>query len=145
VNWINDLKLRISFGEVGNNAIPSGSTLQSWGSVTDPRNQYDINHSTLAAYQLSTPSILANPNLKWETTVTRNIGTDFSLFGGKLSGTVDVYSNTTKNVLLVTQITGITGFTTTFKNIGQLSNKGIELSLLGTVLKNKDWRITAGG
>jgi len=145
VTWVDNLKLRVAYGAVGNNNIPSGVNVQSWGSVTDPRNQYDINHSTLAAYQLSTPTILSNPNLKWETTITRDIGTDFSLFNEKLSGTVDVYWNTTKDLLLQTTIPGITGFTYTYANIGQTSNKGIEISLLGTVFQDKDWRVTAGG
>jgi TonB-linked SusC/RagA family outer membrane protein len=144
-NWIDELKLRVSYGAVGNNNIPSGVTTQSWGSVTDPRSQYESNHALLAGYQLSTPNILSNPNLKWETTITRNIGTDFTLFGGKLSGTVDAYWNTTKDLLLQTTIPGITGFTFTYANIGQLSNRGIELSLLGTLYKNKNWRVTAGG
>jgi TonB-linked SusC/RagA family outer membrane protein len=145
VNWVDNWKLRASFGAVGNNNIPTGLNTQSWGSVTDPRNQYDINHTTLAAYSLSNPTVLSNPNLKWETTITRDIGTDFSLFGDKLSGTVDVYWNTTKDVLTQTTIPGVTGFTYTYANIGQISNRGVELSLLGTVFKNQNWRVTAGG
>jgi len=145
VSWVDDLKLRVSFGEVGNNNIPSGVTTQSWGTVTDPRSQYESNHALLPAYQLSTPSVLSNPNLKWETTITRNIGTDFTLFKEKLSGTIEVYRNTTKDLLLQTAIPGITGFTSTYANIGQLSNNGVELSLLGRVFKTADWRVTVGG
>lgn len=145
ISWIDNLKLRASYGAVGNNNINSSLFTQGWGSVTDQRAQYDINHNRLAAYQLTTPSTLSNPNLKWETTITRDIGTDFTLFGDRLSGTVDVYWNTTKNLLTQTTIPGITGFTTTFANIGQTSNKGIEISLLGTIFQNSDWRITAGG
>lgn len=145
VKWLNNLKLRVAYGAVGNNNIPSGVNVQSWGSVTDPRNQYDVNHSTLAAYQLSTPTILSNPNLKWETTITRDIGTDFSLFHNKLSGTVDVYWNSTKDLLLQTTVPGVTGFTYTYANIGQVSNKGVEVSLLGTVFEKKDWKVTLGG
>ncbi|WP_295649177.1 TonB-dependent receptor [uncultured Mucilaginibacter sp.] len=145
VSWVDDLKLRASFGEVGNNNIAAGLYAQTWGAVTDPRSQYDINHTLLPAYQLSTPSTLANPLLKWETTITRDIGPDFTLFHGKLSGTVDVYWNTTKDLLLNTTIPSITGFSNTLANVGQTSNRGIEISLLGTVYKNKDWKVTAGG
>lgn len=145
VNWVDNLKLRVSYGAVGNNGIPSGVTVQSWGTVTDARNQFDSNHAVLPTYQLSTPSVLSNPNLKWETSITRNIGTDFTLFGDRLSGTVDVYYNTTKDCLLQTSVPGITGFTTTYANIGQISNRGVEISLLGTVFKNRDWRVMAGG
>jgi len=145
VTWVDYLKLRVAFGEVGNNNIAAGAYAQTWGAVTDPRSQYDVNHTPLAAYQLATPSTLANPNLKWETTITRDIGADFTLFHDRLSGTVDVYWNTTKDLLLNTTIPGITGFTSTLANIGQTSNKGIEISLLGTVFKSSDWRVTAGG
>src|ERR1019366_427250 len=127
VKWVEDLKIRAAYGSVGNNNIVAGAYAQTWGSVTDPRSQYDINHRLLPAYQLATPSTLANSNLKWETTVTRDIGTDFTLFGGKLSGTVDLYYNTTKDLLLNTTIAGISGFTSTLANIGQTSNKGIEI------------------
>ncbi|MEO6521857.1 MAG: TonB-dependent receptor [Mucilaginibacter sp.] len=145
VKWVDNLKLRVSYGAVGNNNIDLNATAQSWGTVTDPRSQYESGHQLLPGYQLTSSSDLANPDLKWETTITRNAGTDFSLFNEKLSGTVDVYWNTTKDLLLVTAIPGITGFTSTTANIGQLSNKGIEFSLLGTVFQNKDWRVTAGG
>jgi TonB-linked SusC/RagA family outer membrane protein len=145
ISWIDDLKLRVSYGSVGNNNIDLNATIQSWGSVSDVRSQFDSNHQLLTTYQLTNPSSLANPGLKWETTITRNIGTDFTLFGEKLSGTVDVYWNTTEDCLLFTAIPGITGFTGTFANIGQVSNRGIEISLLGTVFKNSDWRVTAGG
>jgi len=145
MSWVDYFKLRVAYGAVGNNTIPAGSYAQSWGAVTDPRSQYDVNHKLLPAYGLSTPSTLANPDLKWETTITRDIGTDFTLFGDKLSGTVDVYWNTTKDLLLNTTIPPITGFTNTLANVGQTSNRGIEISLLGTVFKNQDWRVTAGG
>jgi len=145
VTWVDNLKLRVAFGEVGNNNISAGAYAQTWGSVTDPRSEYDINHVLHSAYQLATPSTLANPNLKWETTITRDIGTDFTLFGDRLSGTVDVYWNTTKDLLLNTTIPGITGFTSTLANIGQTSNRGIEISLLGTAFKNNNWRVTIGG
>lgn len=145
VTWVNNLKMRVSYGAVGNNNVPSGYTTQSWGTVTDARSQFDSNHALLPTYQLSDPSVLANPALKWETSITRDAGTDFSLFGDKLSGTVDVYWNTTKDLLLKTSVPGITGFTTTYANIGQLSNRGVEISLLGTIFQSKDWRVTAGG
>jgi outer membrane receptor protein involved in Fe transport len=117
---------------------------QAWGSVTDQRYQYAINQQRQSAYDLAS-STLANPNLKWETTITRDAGTDFALFNNRLSGTVDVYWNTTKDLLMLTSIPGITGFTSTYANIGQTSNKGVELSLSGTIFENKNWSVTASG
>jgi TonB-linked SusC/RagA family outer membrane protein len=144
VSWLDNLKLRASYGEVGNDGISSNLWSQSWTSVTDQRFQYDINRLRQSAYDFSS-STLANLNLKWETTITRDIGTDFSMFQGRLSGTVDVYWNTTKDLLMLTSIPGITGFTATYANIGQTSNRGLEFSLQGTLFQNHDWRLTAGG
>ena len=143
VKWIDNLKLRASYGAVGNDAIPVNSFTQAWGSVTDQRLQYAINHQRISGYQ--TTSILANPDLKWETTITRNLGVDFGLFGNRLTGTVEGYWNTTKDLLLETPIPGITAFTSTFDNIGQTSNKGLEISLSATLLKTENWNISAGG
>ena len=144
IDWLNNLKLRVSYGEVGNDGINSNLWSQSWGSVTDQRYQYAINDERQSSYDLAS-STLANPNLKWETTITRDAGTDFALFNNRLSGTVDVYWNTTKDLLMLTTIPGITGFTSTYANIGQTSNKGVELSLSATIFENKDWRVTASG
>ena len=144
ISWMDNLKVRVSFGEVGNDGISSDLWSQSWASETDQRYQYAINDQRQSAYDLSS-STLANTDLKWETTITRDLGTDFSLFNNKISGTIDVYKNTTKDLLMLTSIPGITGFTATYANIGQTSNKGLELSLSGTILRNKDWNITASG
>lgn len=143
IKWLESLKIRAAYGRVGNNGIPANQTSQNFGSVTDQRLQYAINHLRQTAYQGSTT--LANPDLKWETTITRGVGADFGLFKGRLSGTVDVYWNTTKDLLFLTTIPPISGYTTTYANIGQTSNKGVEVSLNGTVFQNKNWRITAGG
>ncbi|WP_437917885.1 SusC/RagA family TonB-linked outer membrane protein [Sphingobacterium sp. LRF_L2] len=143
-DWIDDLKLRVSYGAVGNDGIDPGRWMQNWTSETDLRWQYVLNNQYQSAYDL-TSSELANPDLKWETTITRNLGVDFTLFGGKLSGTVDLYKNTTKDLLMLTTIPGITGFTSILANIGQTSNKGVELSLSGTLIERDDWSVRVGG
>ncbi|PTQ95783.1 TonB-linked SusC/RagA family outer membrane protein [Mucilaginibacter yixingensis] len=145
VKWLDYLKVRASFGEVGNDLNSSGLWTQTWASVTDQRLNYDLGHQPQAAYDYTNSTTLANLNLKWETTITRDLGFDFTLFGDKLSGTVDVYHNTTKDLLLQTVIPGITGFSTTYANVGQTSNKGVEISLSGTIFKSKDWRVSASG
>lgn len=144
IAWLDNLKLRLSYGQVGNDAISSNLWSQAWSSVTDQRLQYAINHQRQSSYDL-TSSTLANTNLKWETTVTRDIGTDFAILKNRLSGTIDAYWNTTKDLLMLTSLPGITGFTATYANIGQTSNKGIELSLTGTIIENNNWRVTIGG
>ncbi len=87
---------------------------------------------------------MANPNLKWETTITRNIGFDFGFLQNRITATIDAYWNTTKDLLMLNQLPGITGFTQTYNNVGQTSNKGIEIALQGTIFQNKDWHISAG-
>lgn len=144
IQWLNDLKLRVSYGEVGNDAISADQWSQMWAAETDTRWQYGLNKVLQPSYDLASDQ-LANRDLKWETTITRNIGIDFSLFKNRLTGTVDVYKNSTKDLLMLTDIPSITGFTTTYANIGQTSNKGVEISLTGTIYRNKDWNITAGG
>jgi len=142
IKSLDDLKLRVSYGEVGNDAISADQWSQLWASATDTRWQYGINKVLQPSYDLASAQ-LANRNLKWETTITRNIGLDFSLYNHRLWGTIDVYKNSTKDLLMLTDIPSITGFTATYANIGQTSNKGLEISVSGTILKNKDWNITA--
>lgn len=142
-DWLDNLKLRFSYGSVGNDGINANLWQQTWTSETDLRWQYVINNQYSSAYDYSA-SQMANLDLKWETTITRNLGIDFSFFNSRLWGSVDLYWNTTKDLLMLTTIPGITGFTSAYDNIGQTSNKGIELSLSGVIFKNKDWNITAG-
>lgn len=143
VSWLNNLKMRISLGTVGNDGIDSNLWSQTWASETDCRWQYTQNQQYLPSYDL-TSSQMANTDLKWETTITRGIGFDLGFLKNRLWGTVDLYWNTTKDLLMLTTLPGITGFTDTYANIGQTSNKGIEISLSGIIYKNKDWSITAG-
>lgn len=142
-DWLDNLKLRFSYGSVGNDGIDANLWSQMWTSETDMRWQYALNNQYSSSYDYSATE-MANKDLKWETTITRNIGVDFSFFNSRLWGSVDLYWNTTKDLLMLTSIPGITGFTATYDNIGQTSNKGIEISLSGEIYKDKDWNITAG-
>jgi TonB-linked SusC/RagA family outer membrane protein len=130
LDWLDDMKLRVSYGQVGNDAISADQWSQLWATESDILNQYTINNTLVPAYKLASDQ-MANRNLKWETTVTRNIGIDYTLLNNRIWGTIDVYKNTTKDLLMLTDIPSITGFTTSFANIGQTSNKGVELSISG--------------
>ncbi|MDP3431788.1 MAG: TonB-dependent receptor [Bacteroidota bacterium] len=143
LSWLDDLKLRVSYGEVGNDAISADQWSQLWEAESDTRWQYGINNILRPSYDLASGQ-MANRDLKWETTITRNIGLDFTLLNNRVWGAIDVYKNTTKDLLMLTDIPSITGFTSTYANIGQTSNKGLELSLSGMIYKNRDWNITAG-
>ena len=140
INWMDDLKLRLSYGTVGNDGISADLWSQTWSASTTAA---IVGGTNYVSYDLSTA--MANADLKWETTITRNLGVDFSLLKNRLSGTVDVYWNTTKDLLMNTTLPGITGFTSTYANIGQTSNKGVELSLSGVLVQTKDWGLTIGG
>ncbi|MBT1690099.1 SusC/RagA family TonB-linked outer membrane protein [Dawidia soli] len=130
-NWLDQLKLRVSYGVAGNNNIPVGQTVQSFESNTNTW----ING--FSSYW-SASKILANPDLKWETTHTRNIGLDFSTLQGRVSGTFDVYKNNTTDLLVEFPVPG-TGYTSQFRNLGETENKGLEASLKYIVLEKPDY------
>lgn len=132
--WLDDLKLRFSYGTAGNNNIPSGQLVQVYNSNTtswiNGFNNYWAPSKTMA-----------NPDLKWETTITRNLGLDFTLFGGKLNGTIEAYLNTTKDLLINFPVSG-TGYDTQYRNMGETQNKGIEATINWTIVNKKNWGIS---
>ncbi len=140
VRWLNDLKFRLSYGTVGNDGISADLWSQSWQSSSD---YYSINNVKKGAYTLG--GAMANPDLKWETTVTRNFGIDFGVLNGRLSGTLELYWNSTKDLLMNMTLPTITGFSSTYANIGQTSNKGVEFSLNAILVQTRDWGLTFGG
>lgn len=141
VSWLNNLKLRASYGAVGNDGISAQLWTQQW--VSNGLTRFSINEVQQPAY--SPVSTLANPDLKWETTVTQNIGVDFAFFDNRVAGTIEVYKNKSKDLLLLTSIDPVrTGFTSTYDNIGGISNKGIEISLTGAIIRKKDFTLNAG-
>ncbi|MES2418204.1 MAG: TonB-dependent receptor [Bacteroidota bacterium] len=120
-SWLSDLKLRASYGTAGNNNIPPGQMAQTFqNSVTTWVNGF--NNYWAAS------KTMANPDLKWETTVTRNIGLDFALLNTKLTGTIDAYLNQTKDLLIQFPVAG-TGYDFQYRNLGETQNKGLEFSL----------------
>ena len=120
-NWLDDLKLRLSYGTAGNNNIPSGQMAQTYESKSTSW----INNVT--SYWAASKT-MANPDLKWETTVTRNVGLDFTLFKNSLSGTVEGYINSTKDLLINFPTPG-TGYDTQYRNMGETENRGVEATL----------------
>lgn len=121
ISWVDNLKLRLSYGKSGNEAIPVYRTITDNNTGRSPFNG------------VSTIGILAgnlgNSTLLWENTYNSNIGLDFSLFDSRISGTIDAYNMNTKDLLLLRSIPIITGYSNVFENIGETNNKGIELTL----------------
>lgn len=139
VKWISDLKFRVSYGAAGNNRIPS----DLWRVLFAPTDNRPIGFGDVAQpyYGYST-SLLPNPDIKWETTVTRNTGFDFALFNSRINGSFDAYWNTTKDLLVESDVPQITGFSKQMRNIGQTSNKGIELAINATLVQKRDFQLS---
>lgn len=134
-DWLTALKLRLSFGTAGNNRINSGLLFTTYSlSGNDARNPFFNGESTP---MLEHGTYLYNPNLKWETTVTRNFGIDYGFWNNRISGSIDLYWNTTRDLLMRTEIPGNSGYNYQYRNFGQTSNKGVELSVNATLLDKK--------
>lgn len=139
ITFLDDLKLRASYGETGNDRVDAGATQflfspstvrgPGWGNVDN-------------VYYSPSSTVLYNPFIKWETTIDRNAGLDFSLLKGTVSGSLDVYYKTTKDLLLKSAIPQNTGFPEQWNNIGSTSNKGIELSLNAFIFEKGDFSLS---
>ena len=133
-DWLNLLKVRVSYGKAGNNNIPVGQTIQPFqSSVTSWIN--NVNSYWAAS------NVLANPDLKWETTTTQNLGIDYEIFNGRISGTFDTYKNLTSDLLINFPIPG-TGYNTQYRNMGEIQNKGIEASLNVDAIKKEKFNLS---
>src|SRR5699024_4834108 len=86
-------------------------------------------------------STLYNPNLIWESTIQKNIGLDFGFWDSKVNGSLDLYHNTTKDLLLKSAISRVSGFSTQWNNIGSTANKGIELGLNAYIIDKQNFTL----
>lgn len=134
VTWLDELKLRLSVGEVGNNRI--GDDLYKTMYNASSSDGYAFTESVTPGM---VPQALANSNLKWETTLSRNLGVDFSFFKDRLNGSVDVYLNNTKDLLIQAQIPQTSGWSTQYQNIGKTENKGLEIQLNGLLVNTRNF------
>ncbi|KIA94394.1 collagen-binding protein [Flavobacterium sp. KMS] len=131
VSWINSLKVRLSYGEAGNNNIPTGQTVKTLEST--PSSWIDGTENYWAA-----PTILFNPDLKWETTVTQNLGIDFDFFRSRVNGSVEMYKNVTKDLLINFLIAG-SGYSSQYRNMGETQNTGFEATLNVVALQKQNY------
>lgn len=126
-DWVNTLKLRASYGSVGSRP-------------GDLYPQYDL-YSVSSSYNGIPGALISqigNKDLTWEKTYTTGIGLDATLFD-RIYLTLDLYNKNTSNLLYKVPVSGLTGVTYIWRNVGELNNKGIELTLGGDIIKNKDW------
>ena len=137
LTWIDNLKLRVGYGETSNQSINPYSTL---GGLA-VRN-YNFGDTYKAGYYVNA---LPNPELGWEYSKTWNFGLDFSLFNGRLSGSLEYYSQKTNDILLDVSLPSTSGVSSYTGNIGNTENKGFELTLNGVIIDNKNgWNWEAG-
>jgi len=140
LSWLSFLKLRASYGEAGNNRISDDAWRKTFSVKTG---QLSLGNFDGYTPFIAVNPILSNNSLKWETTITKNIGLDFGLWKGRLSGTVEFYKNVTKDLLVSIAIPASTGYSSQWQNIGQTSNKGVEVKLDGIVIDEKDFKLMA--
>ena len=137
LKWIDNLKLRVGYGETSNQSINPYSTL---GGLAI-RN-YNFGNTYKAGYYVNA---LPNPELGWEYSKTWNFGLDFSLFNGRLYGSIEYYTQKTKDILLDVSLPSTSGVSSFTGNIGNTENKGFELTLNGIIIDNKNgWNWEAG-
>jgi len=132
--WLSNLKLRAGIGEAGNDNIPASMFTRGY---TSSYSSYVP--TSIYSHILTDGTTLANPDLKWETTVTRNGGLDFGFFKNRISGSVEVYSNTTYDALLNMTISG--SYSNIWENVASTSNKGLEVNLNTAIVQSKDFNL----
>jgi len=138
VDFINDLKFRVGFGTVGNNRIDDYLFLTKYSN--NGSYYYGINGQSVYGYY---PTSLVNPDLKWESTVNKNIGVDFSFYKNRFSLSFDYYYNTSKDLLLNVNIAPTFGYSQQLQNIGKTSNRGEEFQLNAAIIQKKTFSWTA--
>jgi TonB-linked SusC/RagA family outer membrane protein len=133
---IDNLKIRFSYGTAGNNNIPPNQISQIFTAGTS---------SWIDGFTSfwSPSTTMANPDLKWETTYTRNLGLDFGLFKSRLSGSIELYLNTTKDLLINFPVSG-TGYISQYRNMGETENKGLEIVLNGVIVDKEKYGLNIG-
>ncbi|PXV63601.1 TonB-linked SusC/RagA family outer membrane protein [Dysgonomonas alginatilytica] len=136
-SWLDNLKVRLSYGTVGNARV-------------DPpwRQEYTSSSSSVfypneKATSILTPSATLKSNrLTWETTYSSNFGIDFGILKNRISGSIDLYNNITRNLIVRSPIPTTSGYDGQYQNIGQTSNRGLEFSMNAYIIDNKDFTLS---
>ncbi len=141
VSWLSNLKLRLGVGVTGNAAISAYATkgaiqtlYYNWG-TTDSSIGYVPSDPSSAS-----PAKMANQDLGWERTTQYNLGIDFGFFDNRLNGSFDLYKTKTTDLLLSMTIPSLTGYTSTYANVGETSGWGIDLMIDAFPVKNKNFQ-----
>ncbi|MEQ7802105.1 TonB-dependent receptor [Pedobacter sp. ASV1-7] len=133
VKFLSDLKLRLSYGQVGNQGISPYTTL----GLAD-RYLIEFGNDTQVGYLPD--SQLRNPKLKWETSTSSNLGIDYGFFNGRLNGSIELYDTQTTDLLVERSLATTTGYQTQLVNLGHVQNRGVEIGVNGAIIENKDFK-----
>jgi len=125
-NWIDELKLKASYGENGNDAIGSYRYISTY-TIENSNNTISV-----------VPSTLGNKEISWEKNAKFNVGFDFSFWNGRLYGGIEYYANKTTDMLSWFPLPASFGYTGYYANVGNMVNNGIEIDLHGDIIRNKD-------
>lgn len=135
---LSNLKLRLGWGLVGNQAISPYQTMASYNS------NFGVKPDGSSEPGL-VPAIIPNPDLKWETSEQYNVGLDVGFFDQRLTFTADAYIKNTKDLLQQIALPNASGYNSMWINNGMIENKGIEFAIEGTPIAGKNWNWTLGG
>lgn len=127
-DWVDVLKLRASYGSVGN--IPY-SKYPQYGLYS-----VSSNYNGIPAILISQ---VGNKDLTWEQTYTAGVGIDANFFNNRLRFVFDYYNKYTSNILYQVPVSGLTGITSRWQNVGEMRNSGIEITIGGDIIRTKDW------
>lgn len=136
MNVVNSLKLRVGYGVTGNNAIGSSKYTTNYSQTTYPMGNNENN----SAYVVGTT--LGNKDLKWETLHATNIGLDISLFNSRVNLTAEWYNNQISDLLMNCVIPSSTGYSSQYQNVGEMRNRGWEITLNTVNINTKNFRWT---
>lgn len=143
-NLISQLKLRIAIGKAGNNRIDDDMWRYQYTlNTTGGPGWGESNLNGAEYYVNSGGNTFPNEKIKWETTLTRNFALDLGLFNDKITITPEVYWNTTSDLLYKSNINPTSGYTDQMQNIGQVTNRGVELSINADIINKKDLQLKA--
>ena len=139
VKWIDRLKFRASIGKSGNNRIVDFAFLDL---LSQSNYVFGSGTGSTSLGQVSSTSIIANPNITWETTVQNNFGVDLTVLKNKINLSIDIYKSETDRLLLQQSAQAFTGVPYFWNNIGSLKNTGIEIELTTTNISKKSFKWT---
>jgi len=134
VNWLNELKPRVSYGVTGNSSVGPYST-----SGPLSRNPYAFGATPAIGYL---PQLVKNPDLSWEKTAQLNVGLDFAILNSRVSGTFEYYNANTSDLIMTKSMPAVSGYVSKLENIGKTRNSGVELTLSAVAVDKGDFTWT---